>query len=79
MNYRLGVVEREGLVARYLIVGVYSGQERCAGVWLNFPLGGLNLMVFYFFSFQWKRISRKSGMQLKNCLEEISFQNRNED
>lgn len=43
--------------------------------------GGLNGWIFscwYFSFFQWKRISRKPDMQLKNCLEEISFRNRNE-
>lgn len=40
MNYRLGIVEREGLMAGYLVagIGVYTGQERCAGVLPNFYL-----------------------------------------
>lgn len=38
MNYRLALVEREGLVGKSLvvIVGVDAGQERCAGAIPNF-------------------------------------------
>ena len=50
MNYRLAIMQREGLVARYLVVifGVYSGQERCGGALPNFHLGWPNLKVIFF-------------------------------
>lgn len=40
MNYRLGLVERKDLVARYLIViiGVGAGRENCADVLKKFHL-----------------------------------------
>lgn len=49
MNYGLGMVEREGLVARYLvIIGVHVGQERCAAVLSNLYLKWAYWMVYFF-------------------------------
>lgn len=50
MNYRLEILEREGLVAGYLVIifGVYVGQERCAGALSNVYFKRPILMVAFF-------------------------------
>lgn len=52
MNYRLRIVEMECLVAKYLvvIVVIYSGQQRYAGILPNLHFGWLDLMVYFFLS-----------------------------
>lgn len=53
VNYRLALVEREGLVGKSLvvIVGADAGQERCAGAIPNFAS---NVPTHGIFFFQWK-------------------------
>lgn len=52
MNYRLALVEREGLVGKSLvvIVGVDAGQERCAGAIPNFASNVPTSWHFFSFS-----------------------------